>query len=144
MGDIDHRSSFRLREEGTDDRQSQAPVLERTGSARKADSMHFVVAHGFVPSIFACRAYPLTRHLAWHLHALGQGTPPLPVVNVPLTERMYPTHLLSRHGVKSRIGLLLFHRGLPFDQSCFNLVAPSFILRPHCVYSGPCHIVRVG
>ena len=37
------------------------------------------------------------------------------------------------------IGLFLFHRGLPFHQSCFYLIAPSFILCPQFVRTGGRH-----
>ena len=94
VGDIDHRYSLRLKK-GTADRQSQAVISKRAGSPRENYSMQFVVAHGFFPSIFPCRAHLLTRHLAWHLHALGLWGPPVPVVSVPLTEQMYATRLLQ-------------------------------------------------
>ena len=138
VGDIGHRYSLRLKK-GTADRQSQAVISKRARSPRKNYSMQFVVAHGFVPSIFACRAYRLTRHLAWHLHLLGQWAPPVPVVSVPLTERMYATQLLSRDGGQPRIYICLFHRGLPFHQSCFYLIAPSLILCPQLVRTGGRH-----
>ena len=35
-----------------------------------------------------------------------------------------------------RSGVFLFHRGLPFHQSCFTLIAPNFILCPQLVRTG--------
>ena len=49
------------------------------------------------------------------------------------------THATSGHsetGPLYRSGVFLFHRGLPFHQSCFNLIAPSFILCPQYVQIG--------
>ena len=51
----------------------------------------------------------------------------------------YATHATPGHSETRplyRSGVFLFHRGLPFHQSCFNLIAPSFILCPQFVQIG--------